>query len=72
MCGHLNRTLEQVIYLISSISTNQISQRLDGSLPSDIGDAKLRRRVGDISVKGITSVEEIEILEEDSEDEVAE
>jgi len=54
LCGHLNRTLEQ---------------RLDGSLPIDIGDAKLRRRVGDISLKGITSVEELEILEEESEDE---
>jgi len=45
-----------------------LAQRLDSSKTVADADANVRRRVGSISLKGITSLEELEILEEESDE----
>ena len=44
---------------------------MDSSKTVADADANVRRRVGSISLKGITSLEELEILEEESDEQVA-
>ena len=80
LCKPLNSTLAQVSFTIlithigykATTGFQQFLQRLDGSKSVVDADANVRRRVGSISLKGITSLEELEILEEESDEQVAE
>lgn len=53
---------------LCAVLNKNLAQRLDGSLVGDCNDPEVRRRVGSVSLKGITSLDELEILEEESDD----
>lgn len=63
----LERLCDPVANLCSPLN-NSLAQRLPNSPLNNFSDSSVKRRVGSVTLQGITSLEELEILEEESDE----